>query len=97
MNYAALQKVIELLEATVAGIGKPEYSCRQFLMTLLVVQQGGMTQRDIAKRLGITEGGVSRSYKSLGPEGSCCLDKRDGKVIADPHVVDALAAIFENW
>ena len=97
MNELALQRVIDLLEATVVGVDKSEYSCRQFLMTLLVVQSGGITQRELAKRLGITEGGVSRSYKSLGPEGSGCLNKVDGKVVADPHVIDGLAKIFEDW
>ena len=96
MNELALQRVIDLLKATVVGVDKSEYSCRQFLMTLLVVQSGGITQRELAKRLGITEGGVSRSYKSLGPEGSGCLDKVDGKVVADPHVIDALAEIFQD-
>jgi len=97
MNYLALQRVIDLLEATVIGVDKSEYSCRQFLMTLLVVQSGGITQRELAQRLGMTESGVSRSYKSLGPEGSGCLNKVDGKVVADPHVIDGLAAIFQDW
>ena len=66
-------------------------------MTLLVVQNSGITQRELAQRLDMTESGVSRSYRSLGPEGSGCLDKVESKVVADPHVVDALAAIFQDW
>ena len=97
MNELALQRVIDLLEATVVGADKSEYSCRQFLMTLLVVQNSGITQRELAQRLGMTESGVSRSYKSLGPKGSGCLDKVDGKVVADPHVIDALTKIFQDW
>ena len=97
MNELALQRVIDLLEATVVGVDKSEYSCRQFLMTLLAVQTSGITQRELAQRLDMTESGVSRSYKSLGPEGSGCLNKVDGKVVADPHVIDALAAIFRDW
>ena len=97
MNELALERVIQLLEATVVGVDKPEYTCRQFLMTLLAVQSGGITQRELAKRLDMTDSGVSRSYKSLGPQGSGCLDKKNGKVIADPHVVKALTEIFEHW
>ena len=97
MNELALQRVIDLLEATVVGVNKSEYSCRQFLMTLLVVQNNGITQRELAQRLGMTESGVSRSYKSLGPEGSGCLAKEGGKVIADPHVVETLKEIFQDW
>jgi len=97
MNELALQRVIDLLEATVVGVGKPEYSCKQFLMTLLAVQTGGITQRELAQRLGITESGVSRSYKSLGPEGSGCLKKEGGKVVADDHVIESLKEIFKDW
>ena len=52
-------------------------------MVLYCLEADGITTGDLAKKLDITSGGVSRNYKTLGPEGSGCLEK-DGKLIK-PH------------
>ena len=93
MNRDALAKVIELLERTVGA--KDTFTCKQFLTVLYCAHSGGLTQVELAEKLGGSEGAISHNYKVLGPEGSGCLTK-DGKLIkADPHVIDALTEILK--
>ena len=98
MNTRALKALIHLLEETVVCSEKPEFTCRQFLMVLYCLEaNGGITTGDLAKKLDITSGGVSRNYASLGPEGSGCLEK-EGKLIK-PHenVRVAIAKLLDEF
>ena len=99
MNAHVLERIIFLMTETVAGVGKPAYTCNQFLMVLYVVQSGGLTQAELARKLGQDEATISRSYKKLGPgpDGSGCLTKDDGKVVAAPYVRQRLAEIFDTF
>ena len=56
----------------------------------------GMTQKQLADALDITEGAVSRNFKKLGPEGSGCLFKEGRLVKADPHVIKAVSEILQK-
>ena len=99
MNTKALSWAIDLLEKTVCGVDKPVYTCNQFLMTLLVVQNNGMTQRELADRLGLDDSTILRGYRKLGPkpEGSGCLYKKDNLIVANSHVIDALSDHFQSF
>ena len=99
MNAHVLERVIYLLTETVAGVDRPAYTCNQFLMVLYVVQAGGLTQAELARKLGQDEATISRSYKKLGPgpEGSGCLTKEDGKVVAVHYVQERLKEIFATF
>ena len=98
MNQRALKCVIKLLEDTVVQSEKPEFSCRQLTMVMLCVQNGGMTNKDLAERLDITPGGVTRNFKSLGPEGSDCLYKtEDGVIVPKDYVVNAITEILSEF
>ena len=95
MQKATLRQVIELLEGTVGANSK--VTCTQFLTVLHAVVTGGISQKDLADKLDITEGAVSRNMKVLGPEGSSCMCK-DGKLVkADPHVIERVNAIMNSW
>jgi len=97
MNTRALEALINLVEQTVVGSEKRECTCRQFLMVLYCLEKDGMTTGELAKRLDITSGGVSRNYASLGPEGSGCLEK-DGKLIKPhEHVRVAIAKLLDEF
>ena len=66
-------------------------------MVLYCLEADGLTTGDLAKRLDITSGGVSRNYKTLGPEGSGCLVK-DGKVIKPAeHVKEGIAELLSEF
>ena len=99
MNTKALSWSIDLMEKTVCGVNKPVYTCNQFLLTLLVVQNDGMTQRQLADRLGVDDSTVLRAYRKMGPkpEGSGCLYKRGNKIVASDHVIKCLAEHFEKF
>ena len=98
MNQRALKCVIKLLEDTVVQSEKPEFSCRQLTMVLLCVENGGMTNKDLAERLDITPGGGTRNYKALGPEGSKCLYKtEDGMILPQDYVVNAITEILSEF
>ena len=98
MNKRALRSVIKLLEETVVMSDKPEFSCRQLTMVLLCVLNEGMTNTELAERLDLTRGGVSRNYKALGPEGSLCVIKdENGKILPEPKVVEGIAHILDSF
>ena len=94
-----LERVIFLLTETVAGVGKPAYTCNQFLLVLYVVQAGGLTQAELARKLGVDDSTITRAFRKLGPppEGSGCIEKIDGKVVATAHVQKALAKILDTF
>jgi len=98
MNQRALSSVIKLLEETVVQSEKPEFTCRQLAMVLLCVENKGMTGTELAARLDLTRGGVSRNYKALGPEGSQCLIRdENGKILPEPKVVDAITHLLDSF
>ena len=94
MDKDALFKVIALLEGTVGA--KSDVTCTQFLTVMYALVSGGMTQKQLADILDITEGAVSRNIKKLGPEGSGCLCK-DGRFIqAHSHVAERINEILQS-
>ena len=98
MNSRALKSVINLLEETVVQSEKPEFTCRQLTMVLLCVLNDGMTNKDLAERLDITPGGVTRNFKALGPEGSDCLYKKDdGRIMPNEYVVTEITKILSEF
>ena len=91
MNKADVQKTIKLLYGTIGA--KSDITCTQFLLVMTVFVEGGLTQVEIAQRLGITEGAVSRNIQKLGPDGTGCL-RKDGRIIrVDDHVIEAITKI----
>ena len=94
MDIELLYKMIALMEGTVGA--KSDVTCTQFLTVLHALASGGMTQKDLAVRLGLNESTVSRNYKKLGPEGTGCLLKEGKLVCAHPHVKEAISAILTN-
>lgn len=95
MNHCALRNVITLLEQTVVQSEKPEFTCRQLMMVLMCIENGSMTNKELAERLDITPGGVTRNYKTLGPEGSGCLYKdQDGRIMPAEYVVTEVSRIL---
>jgi len=90
--------VITLLEETVVQCDKPEFTCRQLAMVLLCLQNDGMSNKDLAEKLDITPGGVTRNFTSLGPEGTRCLYKDDnGLIKAQQYVVEEITAILSEF
>ena len=87
MTKKELDAAIDLLKNGV--VRKKELTAIQMLMVLLCHQNDGMTQRELAKSLGITEPAVSANYKALGPAGSNCL-KKEGKLVKPSDEVAAL-------
>ena len=67
---------------------KKELTAIQLLMVLLCHQNDGMTQRELAKSLDITEPAVSANYKALGPAGRNIL-KKEGKLVKPSDEVAA--------
>ena len=94
MDYPALKAVISLLEQTVAS--HEQFTCRQLLTVLYAAEAGGMLQKDLAEKVGVSEGTISRNYKVLGPEGTGCLRKEGDQVLPDTHVVEGLKALFAD-
>ena len=93
-----MRNVIALLEQTVVQSEKPEFTCRQLMMVLMCIEKGGMTNKELAKRLDITPGGVTRNYKVLGPEGSRCLHKdQDGRIMPVKYVVSEVSKILSAF
>lgn len=99
MNTKALNLVIELLEKTVCGVDKPVYTCTQFLMTLTLLRDGPMTQRELAQKVLVDDSTILRGYRKLGPgpEGSGCLKKVDGKLSVNDHVREVVKKILDNY
>ena len=94
MNGKVLKSVISLLEQTVSA--HEQFTCRQLLTVLYAVEAGGMTQKALAAKLGVSESTISRTYKVLGPEGSGCLCKKGELVMPDTHIIDELTALFSE-
>lgn len=66
----------------------------QFLTVLLACTDDNITAREIATALGQNESSVSRNIKSLGPEGTGCLETK-GRVLRPSQVViDEMNTIF---
>ena len=98
MDKRALGCVIELLDKTVVQCDKPEFTCRQLAMVLLCLQNDGMSNKDLAEKLDITPGGVTRNFTVLGPEGTRCLYKDDnGLIKAQKYVVEEITAILSEF
>jgi len=98
MDKRALGCVITLLEETVVQTDKPEFTCRQLTMVLLCLQNDGMSNKDLAEKLGITPGGVTRNFKVLGPDGTKCLYKDDnGLIKAERYVIEEITAILSKF
>ena len=95
MDYPALKAVISLLEQTVAA--HEQITCRQLLTVLYAAEAGGMLQKDLAAKVGVSESTMSRNYKVLGPEGTGCLDKKGELVCPDTHVIEGLEQLFGNF
>ena len=92
MDYSALKSVISLVEQAVAA--HEQVTCRQLLTVLYAAEAGGMLQKDLADKLGVTESTVSRNYKVLGPEGTGCIRKEGDLVLPSTHVIEALEELF---
>ena len=95
MNAPALKAVITLLEQSIAA--HEQVTCRQLLTVLYAAESGGMLQKDLAAKVGVGEGTMSRNYKVLGPNGSGCLKKDGDLVTADEHVISGLEELFGNF
>ena len=95
MDYPALKAVIALVEQSVAA--HEQITCRQLLTVLYAAEAGGMLQKDLAAKLGVSESTVSRNYKVLGPEGTNCIRKEGDLVLPDEHVLEALEQLFANF
>ena len=95
MNTKALDKLIDVIERTVGAY--EQFTCKQFLMVLYAAQTGGMTQKDLAERIGVDQGTVSRNLKILGPDGTCCLYKEGNLVKPAEKVVSGLTEILEDF
>ena len=94
MDKDALYKVIALLEGTVGA--KSDVTCTQFLTVMYALVSGGMTQKQLAETLHLTEGAVSRNIQKLGPDGSGCLHKEGRFIRADSHVLEHVTEILQN-
>ena len=95
MNKSVLAGIISLLEQSVASLGC--VTCRQLLTVLYAEQAGGISQKELARKLGVTEGAVSRNYETLGPEGTKCLSKKNGLVMTDKHMSETLNELFQGF
>jgi len=95
MNTKALDKLIDVVERTVGAY--EQVTCKQFLMVLYAIQTGGMTQKELANRVGVDQGTVSRNLKILGPEGTGCLYKDGNLVKPSEKVVSALTGILQDF
>ena len=99
MNTKALNLVIELLEKTVCGVDKPVYTCTQFLMTLILLRDGPMTQRELAQKVMVDDSTILRGFRKLGPgpEGSGCLKKVGGKLVVSDHVREVVEKLLDTY
>ena len=95
MDYPALKAVISLLEQSVAS--HEQFTCRQLLTVLYAAEAGGMLQKDLAAKVGVSESTMSRNYKVLGPDGTGCLCKDGDQVLPDPHVTEGLKELFSRF
>ena len=94
MDKDALYKIIALLEGTVGA--KSDVTCTQFLTVMYALVSDGMTQKQLADVLDITEGAVSRNIKKLGPEGTGCLSKEGRLIKAHSHVTERVSEILQS-
>ena len=94
MNTRALSSMIRVMEET--RVAHKGITCAQFMMVLYAVQSGGITQKELADKLEVTEGAISRNLKTLGPEGTGCLAIENRKVVADPHVIEHMTALLAD-
>ena len=94
MNKDSIYKVIALLEGAIAR--RSDVTCTQFLTVMYALVSGGMTQKQLADTLDITEGAVSRNIQKLGPEGSGCLCKDGRFVQANSQVSDLILEVLQS-
>ena len=87
--------MISLLEQSVAS--HKEFTCKQLLTVLYAAEAGGLTQKDLASKLGVSESTISRTLTVLGPKGTGCLQKDGEMVLPDPHVTSALEELFGSF
>ena len=87
-----ITKVARLLKASMDE--KKDMTVAQVLTVFYAIETGGLTQKSLSEKLGITEGAVSRNVQKLGPDGTGCLLIKNGKVIADPHVTTEILELL---
>jgi len=95
VNRAAIASVISLLEQSIAS--HENFTCKQLLTVLYATQAGGMTQQELASKLGVNASTITRTLTVLGPDGTGCLLKKGDMVLPDPHVLEALEELFGNF
>ena len=95
MNTEALDKLIDVVERTVGAY--EQFTCKQFLMVLYATQTGGVTQKELADRIGVDQGTVSRNLKVLGKEGTGCLYKDGNLVKPSQKVIEGLTEILQDF
>lgn len=78
MDLPALKGIISLLEEVIGR--KKDATCVQLLLAMYAAEADGITQKELAAKLGINESTVSRTVRILGPEGTKCLYK-EGDII----------------
>ena len=94
MDSHSFKAVISLLEQTVSS--HEQFTCRQLLTVLYAAEAGGMLQKDLAAKVGVSEGTISRNYKVLGPEGTGCLRKEGDLVLPSTKVCEGIEVLFGN-
>ena len=87
----SIQRIIKVINGTVEP--NPGITVLQFSMVLHALSNDGLTGRELAQLCECDESAVSRAFKGLGPEGTGCLQRVDGKIRADQHVIDAFNLI----
>ena len=86
-----VETVIKVIYGTVRP--NPDVTLQQFTVVLQALGGDGLTRSELAELVGCDESSISKAYAKLGPSGSCCLDERDGLIVADDHVIEAFNAL----
>lgn len=95
MDLPALKGIISLLEEVIGR--KKDATCVQLLLAMYAAEAEGITQKELATKLGISESTVSRTVKILGPDGTQCLRKEGDVVLPAERVMKMIERIERDF